>query len=1208
MSGLTPQALFNQRENIGKQLRELMSKNNPNNTNDAKFTELGKQWSNLDGKLHKATLEYIHTLLYNSNLQTVKSANNLQKIINGLSKNNFNTNTGPILAMYKSYLERINSNKLASNARSREVEVRLAAEKESLQKAFNTETAALKAQIEGNKTKAAELQAQAKAQIANMQAAHKAALTNMQQEKQLEIEMLEGEKTSLRIQQRIIEGQLSNARVAANQAAKNLAAAKASGNAAAAEAAKLAQNIAKRNLEATERNAQIAEAKAALVKAKANAEAASLTQKAAANKALANKQAEFNRQLAANKAAANKALENARAAAAANKNSVVAKAALNKAAADQAAAEAAQKVSQLEAAVTAGQENKRAALEAAEKAAKEAQAKANQEAANLKRNLAAKSVEANRLAGSLAEASRAGANAEKRFRTQLLMSKETEAKATRAKLATMAAQLEVVKSRGNAAAARKLANAHKAEANAAKQAAISAAEATENAKKVAANRQAAIIALEANVEAGKINKQALINAHTKAAEASAAAVAAAQAEKQAAAEALVALKESSNATQAQLNNARAAINAANANKRATANKHAANMAKLKENANRGTANAIEVLKAAQAANKAAANKALANLKASSAQNVTNLRRALNNLNARRQAELEAKGTEKETAVAAARAAAEAIAAEQLKELKNSLKEAQQQVKNISGQKDSNLNAQKKAAEAQAANLQKQLNMAMKKLTNSQRNTNAVMKKLQENKKKAVAGLREARSTNRNAANAAAKLWLKAYGGPGGVKVPLFNVRKAAREIEKNYPNILKINKNLIEKALSTSLVYQKNQGQLSRATRILKELGLPSGTTRVQGLLTEAGGVPKPKPSIQRNSNSNSNSNSNGNNINNLLLKLNPTLKRYPLTLDNINRLNGIIKNTPNYGDSKWTNDNKFVLNMMNKNKNSNKVKQARKALNNKKSQSMAIVPVGPVMNVPTGGVGGPLSGRNPIEKQALNRFNRVYREYSENGGVTKARWLNLTNAGQLNRLGKYKNRLKLALNNVATNKNRKNKYNKAVANITNRINKIKGKSTVSPKINPSILNTPAPAPASPSLKNRIEQYRKRLQNATNYNNFKKVRNDPNVPRNIRLNPSIRTLISARESQEQKRKPPQKANIRMVGWVSSEKPNPTRKSNKSNYSMKYIDGGYYIQVNGKYRPVLNYNKNTRTARISLLNKNIQGTFKAQKGKSNVLAR
>lgn len=685
--------------------------NNLTNTDRTKIDQLGKQWSNLDGNLHKSTLAYIHTLLYSPNSQTIKSKNNLQKVINGLSKNNFNKNAGPILAMYKEYSQKINSNKLASTqtvAEKNALALRLAKEKNSLQTILKNKNAALQAALEGRTADAAAFEAKAKANLEQMEAAHKAVVSNLEQKRQTELLELEAKRKSIELEAQRHKQAANDAKKLVNQAAINLANAKARGNTEAEKAAQLKANIAARNLAAAARNTELSNARAALVQAKANAESVSTANKAAAAQTLKNKQAEFNRQLAANKAAANTALKNALAAAAANRNSVVAQAAANKAAADQAAAEAAQKVSQLEAAVTAGQENKRAALEAAEKAAKEAQAKANQEAANLKRNLAAKSVEANRLAGSLAEASRAGANAEKRFRTQLLLSKETEAKATRAKLATMAAQLEVVKSRGNAAAARKLANAHKAEANAAKQAAISAAEATENAKKVAANRQAAIIALEANVEAGKINKQALINAHTKAAEASAAAVAAAQAEKQAAAEALVALRDSSNATQAQLNNARAAINAANANKRATANKHAANMAKLKANANKGKAAAIEGLRAARAANKAAANKALANLKVASAQNVTNLQNALKRLNARRQAELEAKGTEKEAEVAAARIAAESIAAARLRALQNNLNKAKQEAANIVQQKDSNLNAQRKAAEAQAAQLEAEL--------------------------------------------------------------------------------------------------------------------------------------------------------------------------------------------------------------------------------------------------------------------------------------------------------------------------------------------------------------------------------------------------------------------------------------------------------------------------------------------------------------------
>ena len=90
MSGSSPQALLNQREEIGKQLREIMAKNNPNNSDQLKFKELGNQWSNIDGKLHRATLAYIHTLLYNPTTQSIKIKNNLQKIVNAAATNNFN--------------------------------------------------------------------------------------------------------------------------------------------------------------------------------------------------------------------------------------------------------------------------------------------------------------------------------------------------------------------------------------------------------------------------------------------------------------------------------------------------------------------------------------------------------------------------------------------------------------------------------------------------------------------------------------------------------------------------------------------------------------------------------------------------------------------------------------------------------------------------------------------------------------------------------------------------------------------------------------------------------------------------------------------------------------------------------------------------------------------------------------------------------------
>ena len=709
MSGSSPQALFNQREEIAKQLREIMAKKNPNISDQQKFKQLENQWSNIDGKLHEATLAYIHTLLYNPNTQSIKIKNNLQKIVNTLaaSTNNFNKNAKPILDMYKDYLTRTNLASNENKAKRALVAASLNAEKIALQQALKAQKLAFEEQAAGHTAEAARIREEANKKVASMQAAHQNVLSTLENNKKTKLLELEAQKKA-------IEVQAKANKEAANQTARKLEAAKEFGNAEAQKAARLANNIAKRNVEATERNAKIAAAEAALAKAKQNAEAASVANKAAANKALANKQEEFNRQLAANKAAANKALAAALESAAKNKNSVVAQAAANKAAADAAAAEAAQRVSQLEAAGTASV----AALRTAKNAANAAQAKANQEATKLRNKLRAKSEEANRLAESLAEASRAGANAEQRFRAQLLISKETEAKATRAKLATLAAQLEVVKvvkSRGNAAAnaaaAKRLANAHKAEANAAKKAAANAAAATESAKKLAANRQAEIIALQASVEAGKVNTKALINVHAKASAASAAAVAAAQAEQQAAKEELEALQKSSSATKAELNAAMAAIIEANANKTATVQQHAANMARLKANANSGTAAAIESLRAARAANKAAANRALANLRATSAQNVTTLQTALKNLNAKRQAELEAKGTEKEAAVVAARMAAELTASAKLSALQENLKKAKQEASNIIKQKDSNLNQQKKAAEAQVEQLEAELSKA-----------------------------------------------------------------------------------------------------------------------------------------------------------------------------------------------------------------------------------------------------------------------------------------------------------------------------------------------------------------------------------------------------------------------------------------------------------------------------------------------------------------
>jgi len=1402
----SPSELMKVRNNIAKKIQGLPP-------GDPQVTTLMSQWRNANGKLLTGTLRSIHDHIYNNSTQTVKTTKQLQNNINKIVNDNkgFGQNTRPILALYKDYAERINNNKLASTqtvAEKNALALRLAKEKNSLKTILNNKNAALQAALKGRTADAAAFEAKAKASLEQMEAAHKETVTQLEQQKQLQINRLKAKSEAIKIQARRHKKAANDAKKLVNQAAINLAAATARGNTAAAKAAELEQIIAQRKLEAEQRNAQIAAAEAALVQAQQNAATASAA--SAENKAAALKsaQAEFNRQLAANKAAAESALANALSKAAANKNSAVAQEAARAAKAEAKAAAADQKVSELKAAVNAGKatvESLEAAKRNANVAKKEANARAEQlnkelreqaakteaaiaaqrrlvaESSKLRTELGTKTANANRLASKLANTSARTANFQKRFIIQAIKAHAAEAKASRA-------GLNATKHRGNAEAAQRLAAAKTAEANAARVAAAAAAAATE-----AAKRNAALASERAATAEGNAAAQ------TQAALASAAAVAAAQAEKEAAEKALVALRESSSATQANLNAAQEALRAANANKRATANKHAANMTRLKENANSATASAAEknaalkALEAARAANKAAANKALANLKVASAQNVTKLQRALNNLNARRQAELEAKGTEKEEAVASARIAAQAIAAAQLKDLQTSLKEAQKQVINISGQKASNLIAQKKAAEAQAKNLQNQLNMAMKKLTSSQRNKNAAIEGLQSR------GL---------AAKVAAIIWKKAYGGQFGYKVKFYNVPHAVTELKREYPNIftnayLKNNKskNFILRALRSTPAYT-NTGQLNRSQRITRLL-FGNQNKSIGGQLLELAGQPEPepKPSNNKNNNSNSNissnsnSNSSSNNGTNLInriektislignrgnntereklveiakrletntrimnvqqeflaqlktwaektttnrtilnwvtvQKLSPTnfnkfvtnyLGKLPsrpapppppgLSQLNIIRLNGIISNTPNYGGNKWTNDNKFVVNMMVKNKNSNKVKQARKALNNKKNSKALVVrtpnavpaSAGPnftnitvrwlnnwkrysndelIKGVNKNGKVNPVTASGQTRLKLLNIVRNANKSgiFSPTGSLTKPGTIayfvkKYKNDGEKNpylkwlieamigpQLMPYKNspnykralqwvRKVHGINAGTLNVNKYNQYinnsylpnglkqallkhkqeilnkrgssgtvlgtppagNSTVLGVPSTLNS----KNVVPSITtsgstigkpPSILNTPAPAPASASLKNRIEQYRKRLQNATNYNNFKKVRNDPNVPRNVRLNSSIRKLISAREAQEKKRQPPQKANIRMVGWVSSEKPNPKRKSNKSNYSMKYIDGGYYIQVNGKYRPVLNYNKNTKTARISLFNKNIQGTFKAQKGKANVLAR
>ena len=166
------------------------------------------------------------------------------------------------------------------------------------------------------------LQAAANAKIAEMETAHAAALSNLKKIKQLEINKLTAEQLSLRIEQQTLKNKAIQAQALANQAARNLETARASGNAAAAKAAQLTANIAAKNAKAAEQNAALLTAQRALTKAKANAAAASDANRSRAFKELANARAEFNRKLAANKANANAALkiaQNALASATSNK-------------------------------------------------------------------------------------------------------------------------------------------------------------------------------------------------------------------------------------------------------------------------------------------------------------------------------------------------------------------------------------------------------------------------------------------------------------------------------------------------------------------------------------------------------------------------------------------------------------------------------------------------------------------------------------------------------------------------------------------------------------------------------------------------------------------------------------------------------------------------------------------------------------------------
>ena len=253
----TPQELYALRNNLATKIQGLTP-------GDPQIQVLYQQWANTNQKLLTSTLARLHSLLYNPNTRTVKSTNNLQRVINGLRNNNMNTgNVKPILSMYKDYLTKINSNKiiLTRNLASKSnLLVTLKAEKNALEQTLAAQKAATNAALAGKNEEARALQAAANAKIAEMETAHAAALSNLKKIKQLEINKLTAEQLSLRIEQQTLKNKAIQAQALANQAARNLETARASGNAAAAKAAQLTANIAAKNAKAAEQNAEIGRA------------------------------------------------------------------------------------------------------------------------------------------------------------------------------------------------------------------------------------------------------------------------------------------------------------------------------------------------------------------------------------------------------------------------------------------------------------------------------------------------------------------------------------------------------------------------------------------------------------------------------------------------------------------------------------------------------------------------------------------------------------------------------------------------------------------------------------------------------------------------------------------------------------------------------------------------------------------------------------
>jgi hypothetical protein len=992
--------------------------------------------------------------------------------------------------------------------------------------------------------------ASGKQQVENLEAAHGRMIENMKAAQKTAANVARGQQLLAFAAIAKATRELKNAKNAQAQAT----------NASAAAIAKLEANMAAAALSAANKNKQIANAQAALAKAANN--------KAAHNVAMANLKAAHNANKA--RAAQNKANANAALAAA---HKAVANATSE---ANRAKAEAAERIAE-EAARAAAADQKAAEAEAAKNAAlaqaqqaeagsaeatrlmKEAQAQAAaanaaKKNANAARNAA--QANANRYASQFANAERQIANktaaltaAQQNTRRQLWLravatgkAVQTEAKLLEAEKKARLAGANAADQKARANAAQANARAKAAETNAAKAAAAAALKAKEAAEKAGANAAAQ----------AALNKQA--------AEASAAAMAAAQAEQQAAKNALEALKATT-VNKSLLNQAQAALAKANANKTALTNKHAANMAALRAEANSATASAanknaaLKALQAAANANKNAAIEKLRKLEANSAANkvalnkqlveMKTLKNAANKATANQKANYEAKLAAKELATAATIKALEANAASARAQAANIQKQA-----NALGAQGATLQSNKNAAEKKAANLEAELAKA-----------------------KTLVGA--ATLTGMAAARVGGAAAGAALGAAGGLARRAGLMRQAAgpNTGRKNVPPTglgttplpARLENNPLIKRIQNTKAAIGNKGHnltrkylIERANDLIKAPNSKNAQNAFLKQIVQWSVSSTLKPNNPTLRAEVKNKTLTLSNFNTFVKNYLPKLERGPISLTT--NLKPPPSPSPNFSGVtvRWLNNWHRFSN-----------KELTTGINNKN--------------------GTPISKNGKVNAATLKgqtqlKLLNLVRNANKNG-------IRITDPGSANYfIRKY-------------NSGKNNPYAKWL------INSIVSRRTTGqalPTLPPPVA--PAPAPV-PSLKNRIEQYRRRLQNTTtNYNKFKKVRNDPTVPRNVRLNSSIKALISAREAQEQKKtqRPPAKANIRMVKWVSSEKPNPARKSNTSNYSMKHIDGGYYIQVNGKYRPVLNYNSTTKTARISLLNKDIQGTPGAQKGKVNVL--